>query len=280
MEKLSHICQLAILIVILSTVSLNTYAQDTTQKHIVERGETIESIAQQYGTTVDELVKLNPDASQFVYVGMELVVPAKAQINITSTTNYVKDENNHNDNSPQQIYTDIHNNASSNVDIYDFGFYGANYASNFDNAGCGYYSIGGQIFASSGWGAYFTIGANYGLVNSDYAGVMFKVGPTYGYAINDMFFLSFPLTFTGYYSGQGKEMKHVDTTQHYGINKGKPLSYDIEVSKDSKFNPGADFMPQIGVKLNKFIIHAGFDVAWAKGTKVNVGFIAGIGFTM
>lgn len=50
-------------------------AQTKTVKHTVERGETLESIAKRYGTTNDKLIELNPDASQFIYVGMELTIP-------------------------------------------------------------------------------------------------------------------------------------------------------------------------------------------------------------
>lgn len=46
-----------------------------TMKHIVDRGETLATIAQKYNTTEAKLLELNPDAAQFVYVGMELVVP-------------------------------------------------------------------------------------------------------------------------------------------------------------------------------------------------------------
>lgn len=50
-------------------------AQTNTVKHVVDRGETLASIAKQYATTEDKLKELNPNASQFVYVGMELIVP-------------------------------------------------------------------------------------------------------------------------------------------------------------------------------------------------------------
>lgn len=45
--------------------------------HVMQRGETIESIARKYGTTTEELFRLNPDAKTFVYVGMKLNVPEK-----------------------------------------------------------------------------------------------------------------------------------------------------------------------------------------------------------
>lgn len=50
----------------------------TTQKHVVQRGETLESIAEAYSTTTQAIVKANPDAEQFIYVGMELVIPVSA----------------------------------------------------------------------------------------------------------------------------------------------------------------------------------------------------------
>ncbi len=48
----------------------------TTTTHIVDRGETLASIAQKYGTTEARIIELNPDAAQYVYVGMELQIPA------------------------------------------------------------------------------------------------------------------------------------------------------------------------------------------------------------
>lgn len=52
------------------------YAQEIV-KHIVQKGETIESIANNYGTTVIEILSLNPRANKFLYVGMELQIPPK-----------------------------------------------------------------------------------------------------------------------------------------------------------------------------------------------------------
>ena len=62
----------SVLAVILGTAI--AYSQNTV-KHVVERGETLQSIAQRYGTTVDKIIELNPDAAQIVYLGMELQIP-------------------------------------------------------------------------------------------------------------------------------------------------------------------------------------------------------------
>jgi len=65
---------LTLLLIAIASVQL-ALAQTQTVKHTVQRGETLETIAKKYGVTKDDIVKLNPDAAQFVYVGMELTVP-------------------------------------------------------------------------------------------------------------------------------------------------------------------------------------------------------------
>lgn len=52
-------------------------AQTTSVTHIVQRGETIESIAENYHVSVADINKANPNAEGLVYVGMKLVVPIK-----------------------------------------------------------------------------------------------------------------------------------------------------------------------------------------------------------
>lgn len=54
--------------------------------HIVEPGETLKSIAQKYGITEAKIIELNPDAAQFIYVGMELNIPANAPVAQTTTS--------------------------------------------------------------------------------------------------------------------------------------------------------------------------------------------------
>lgn len=74
-----------ILLAIIVALTANIAVAQTAKIHVVERGETIESIAKKYGITKDALVAVNPDAAQFVYVGMELTVPV-ADAKAVSTT--------------------------------------------------------------------------------------------------------------------------------------------------------------------------------------------------
>ena len=56
-------------------------------RHIVERGETLESIAAKYGVTTRQIIELNPDAGTFTYVGMELIIPEGTQTSQNSSAN-------------------------------------------------------------------------------------------------------------------------------------------------------------------------------------------------
>lgn len=74
---------MCLLAVVMSSVSL--FAQVTTVKHVVVRGETLEDIAKSYNVTKEEIISLNPSAAQFVYVGMELTIPKKEIAGATNT---------------------------------------------------------------------------------------------------------------------------------------------------------------------------------------------------
>ena len=55
-------------------------AQQTS--HTVQRGETLESIAQKYNVSVSALKNLNPDVAEMFYVGMKLNIPQRSTSNI------------------------------------------------------------------------------------------------------------------------------------------------------------------------------------------------------
>ena len=229
------------------------YAQ-TVRKHIVERGETLETIATRYGVTTEDIVKLNPDAAQFVYVGMELTLPEKPaqaarQDSVTTETPVAE---------PSTFRYSPYENVKTATDDgkltpNDFAMAGVSYFAPFEQADMGYYMLGYTILSSSGWGADFNIGANYGLVDSDFAGIAFLLGPAYGYAYkNFLFGASFD--FVGTYLGQGPD-------------------------EDLKFNWGFSLMPKAVVKLGKVQPWVGINATWTKGSdKLVIGFQVGIGF--
>ena len=62
---------------IISAISIIAMAQTQSVTHVVQRGETIESIAEYYHVSVADINKANPNAEGLVYVGMKLVVPVR-----------------------------------------------------------------------------------------------------------------------------------------------------------------------------------------------------------
>lgn len=62
-------------------LSVSVFAQAVV--HTVQRGETLESIAQKYGVSTQDLLNANPDAKEYLYTGMKITIPAvqKAVVN-------------------------------------------------------------------------------------------------------------------------------------------------------------------------------------------------------
>ncbi len=77
--------QLTLLLLFLCTVAFNLKAQT---EHVIQRGETLETIAKHYGVTVDELKSANPKLN-FVYAGKKLNIPVKGEA--TNTQQSVTD---------------------------------------------------------------------------------------------------------------------------------------------------------------------------------------------
>lgn len=61
--------RLTLAIVIFLGICINIDAQDVV-KHVVKRGETLSSIAKQYGTTEQEIKNLNPNVKTVIYAGL------------------------------------------------------------------------------------------------------------------------------------------------------------------------------------------------------------------
>lgn len=169
------------MLVAVAVFCMATAFAQTVKQHIVKRGETLESIADRYGTTVDELVELNPDANQFVYVGMELKVPVSTTL--TSQQDTIKSER-------VQIEQPIieTNLKNRNLDYVTIG----NFVVNME--------IGLSFIANKpideSFGFTFTTGANYFFTKSAYAGARIgvnSVSSTSYEAKSSAYFLMIPL---------------------------------------------------------------------------------------
>lgn len=80
------------ILIALSLLVCNELAAQETVKHVVQKGETVASIAANYGVTVAEITTMNPKAERFLYVGMELQIPVrnKPAASASSETTAVK----------------------------------------------------------------------------------------------------------------------------------------------------------------------------------------------
>ena len=65
--------------VLLCTVCMLSMAQSQTVTHVVQRGETLESIAEYYKVSVEDINMANPNAEGIVYVGMKLNIPTSSK---------------------------------------------------------------------------------------------------------------------------------------------------------------------------------------------------------
>lgn len=238
-------------------------AQTTTTTHIVVRGETISSIAADYGVTVDKIIALNPDAAQFIYVGMELTIPTTTATPPGELTQTWQTPNN---SLPSTVVT-----GDSSTDIVDWSHFGIGYMASFDAADTGFYGLFGTVYTASGWGVNFNIGFDYGLVDSDWAGCTFLIGPAYGYIVHENILLDASLNFLGRYAGTGKGQKT-------GVGKnGEEYHY---TGTDNEFNWGIAFMPRVVFKVGKVKPWVGLNANWAKDTDLDFGFEVGIGFNI
>ena len=70
--------------VLFCTVCMLSMAQSQTVTHVVQRGETLESIAESYKVSVEDINKANPNADGIVYVGMKLNIPTSSKPQIVS----------------------------------------------------------------------------------------------------------------------------------------------------------------------------------------------------
>lgn len=263
---------------IMCAISLMAMAQHQVVTHVVQRGETIESIAKQYNVTVADINKANPNAEGVVYVGMKLNVPTNSNTSIKKDIAVSKDYQRTNETSTtsqkevtatSQNTKNKYNANKTSADLNDYSLYGLFYRASFEDAGAGFYGLGGIAFSSSGWGLNFYIGADYGLAEKHYEGVCFYIGPSYGYNFNNILLMG-SLDFIGIYAGQGEG-------QQTGTNhKGEKYTY---TGTKNKFGWGIALSPQIGIELNKATPYLGLDFNWTKDAKkINVGFCVGIGF--
>ncbi len=162
------------------TIATTANAQTNVIKHTVERGETLTVIAERYGTTVEKIKELNPDTKQFIYVGMEIKVPANiksSEIQTIPKTNILSKSQSIDD-------SDKYINTNENrIDESPGGFCGIMVHSYMENEAYKYganVEIEGAVIIKYGWGVGFSTGWDVlWKPKFDLANCKFSLGPLY-----------------------------------------------------------------------------------------------------
>ena len=224
----------------------------TPSTHTVQRGETIESVAEKYGVSAGALQQANPDIKSYFFVGMKLNIPQKSVVQETLTPSRPIPYNN----------DDGRNEWREKAD--DFLFTKGTNENGFTSLGVTFgsdlldhnlvgmtYGFQGHYFLKNGIGA--TMGINANFVLEDDPDIVFRVGPAYVCPLSDKLFLMGAVCYTL-------------TLADYKDNKG-------EVS-------GASFIPTFGLSLGNFRIGLNGDVFWRNGGDLNLGAFLGVSIAL
>lgn len=179
--------------------------------HTVQRGETLESIAEKYHVTVDDIKKNNPDAAEMAYVGMKLVIPPAEGNGINISSSEViesrSEESQQNGiNSPSQDYSQINQNVlyegnregvsekareNRKSVVFEIGYNAVTFDDVKTSGSYGFsvtvlpFNLVDELYA----GLHFSpFNFNFGLVDSDFTSDIIKLGPAIGYYLTPTIF--------------------------------------------------------------------------------------------
>lgn len=204
-----------VLIAAVMAMSVCSAFAQTTIKHIVDRGETLTSIAKKYSTTEAKIIELNPDAAQFVYVGMELIVPVENQ-STTETSEVTTVANKLIEKNENPIIQNVATETTFTNNDYDKWNFALNMSYGFAPT-----TEDGNV-KTSAFAYVATVGANYNITKSFYVGA--RIG--YGYCQNHI-----------YYSEIGNSVSY-DTDNH-SIIVPVVIGYRLYLSNNFAFVPYA-----------------------------------------
>jgi hypothetical protein len=224
-------------------------AQTNTIKHVVDRGETLASIAQRYSTTEAKIIELNPDAAQFVYVGMELIIPVSATSQSGNVVNQKTSE-------ATTVSTTSYSQEYQSADDYE-GTSRTRFAIDI-----------GYGFLDDGFAYQFTVGANYTAIADLY------VGGKIGY--NSANYQGDRTTTTSNLLMIPIEAGYVFANSNRNLAISPHLGFDFNIGLSGKYkderNPSQSSKLKIGGK---------FGVDFKIGVRINLyGFIIGGGYHM
>lgn len=262
------------LAIAMSVISLS--AQTSTVTHVIDRGETIETIAEKYGVTPQSIIDLNPAAAQFVYVGMELTIPTATEVqNMNVNMPVVSHEG------TGTAVPDVHVQAQNAVEYnvppssaYTSGavsgvaeevtrHYGAAYHTSFEHFDMGTYGVTGSVYSPGGWGGNLFMGGSWGL--TDPAVFTFEVGPSFCYAFSPNVALATDLNFCGSFRILEESVVKTSNGIKIGNHYYPPEEY-MSTETKTHFGWGIVLQPTLVLKFGGFMPMAGLRI-WGQDEK-------------
>ena len=218
--------------------------------HTIQRGETLESIAQKYNVSVDAIKKANPKVAEMIFVGMKLNIPDEKQKEevVNAKENQQQNESIQEASEVVQYQQAVDNNISTSGSTQpDLNQYQKNgtdimYHAIEDGWGIGVNFVSPYYFLL-GWDYYFR---KKGEALSTNSGMELYIGGNYRYYLTEVFYIEGRIV-AGYY--------------HWEIKfKGK-----ANEAFDSKVNEAfVGLSPRAGLKFGKVALSAGYRWDWIK----------------
>lgn len=139
-------------------------------------------------------------------------------------------------------------------------FWDLQYTADPDYIDQGMYGFGINRLENKRIGISFSAKANYGLIDSDYASSLVKIGPNYSYALSDKLWLYVPLC------------ANLIISNYPSYNKYGNEELEMDV------NWGLDLTPSLALKFGEFIFSVGMQLSWTKGvSEIGTAGTIGIG---
>lgn len=256
--------QLLLAVLFALTSVITAQAADPVE-HVVERGETLASIAKHYNITEKSLLEANPDTAGYVYAGMVLTIPADSEAyshseishfspsDVSSSdvaTQHGEDSRGFSEASSVRISRSKEENITRGPSPSDFSNLGVTYFADFRDFAHGFYGLVADVYYDSGFGFMLELKANYGIVKP--GSLNFYFGPQFGYSINEYFMPAVKLKgFMGY--------QDIVVGHTYGYLHSGPYDKD---KTSLELGGGILFSPTLNFKFGRIVLGIGYDLGF------------------
>ena len=269
-----------LLAALLFMISMPLSAQPTL-KHTVDVGETLASIARRYGTTEARIIEINPEAADFIYVGMQLTIPLAPAPQSAENSGQAHDGPDAFETetiSPllqQQTDVSVQGTVEKDSpgtwrkeederkwDFYEVQFMATSFKSVKASGMYGLGVIALPLEVAPDWviGGHFSLLVNFGLASKGWESFVAMFGPVLGYYFTPSVFISAPLDVVCS-SIVGSNAKLLEQIGAEDTSWGLSLSPSVYIGR------------KFGVFLGPV-----FSISFVKNAEVVCGFRAGIFF--